>query len=98
MGAIKHPRHSAGRPRQAADLPYQQRHRRIAAEPEWRPQNRYASADLPPGCRAWLLDDGSLTGRLIDLGRGPLRVERLYQGWQVPLASERRLLALPQPD
>jgi chorismate--pyruvate lyase len=76
-------------------LPYQQRHRRIAAEPEWRPQNRYASADLPPGCRAWLLDDGSLTGRLIDLGRGPLRVERLYQGWQVPLASERRLLSLP---
>ena len=49
---------------------------------------------LPAGCRAWLLDDGSLTGRLIDLGRGPLRVERLYQGWQVPLASERRLLSL----
>jgi len=75
-------------------LPYHHRHRRIITEPEWRPQNHYTSTGLPPECRAWLLDDGSLTGRLIDLGQGALRVERLYQGWQVPLASERRLLAL----
>jgi len=45
--------------------------------------------------RAWLTDDGSLTGRLIGLGQGEFRVERLYQGWQVPLHSERGLLALP---
>ena len=75
-------------------MPFHLRHRRIVTEPEWRPQSQYTSAHLPPGCRAWLLDDGSLTGRLNDLGRGSLRVERLYQGWQVPLASERRLLAL----
>ena len=75
-------------------MPYHPRHRRIVIEPEWRPGSHYTSASLPPGCRAWLLDDGSLTGRLIDLGRGALGVERLYQGWQVPLASERRLLAL----
>jgi len=45
--------------------------------------------------RAWLTDDGSLTGRLIDLDRGEFRVQRLYQGWQVPLPSEQRLLTLP---
>ena len=45
--------------------------------------------------RRWLLDDGSLTGRLIEQGRGPFRVVRLKQAWEVPLPSERRLLELP---
>jgi chorismate--pyruvate lyase len=75
-------------------LPYRQTHRRIEREPDWRPSEQYTAALLPPACRAWLLDDGSLTGRLLGLGRGEFRVERLRQGWQVPLASERRLLAV----
>ncbi len=29
------------------------------------------------------------------MGRGRFSVRRLFQGWQVPLASERRLLAVP---
>ena len=69
--------------------------RRIAVEPRWRPVTRFTSAELPPDHRPWLLDDGSLTERLVALDRGEFRVQRLYQGWQVPLASERRLLRLP---
>jgi len=63
-------------------------------EPRWRPLSRYSNCVLPPRCRLWLTDDGSLTARLIGLGRGEFSVQRLYQGWQVPLPSERRLLDL----
>jgi chorismate--pyruvate lyase len=76
-------------------LPYPLIHRRIDIEPRWRTVNQYTRATLPSGLRAWLTDDGSLTGRLIDLDRGEFRVQRLYQGWQVPLPSEQRLLTLP---
>jgi chorismate--pyruvate lyase len=41
-----------------------------------------------------LLDDGSLTVRLIGLNSGKFRVVRLYQGWQLPLPSESKLLAV----
>jgi chorismate--pyruvate lyase len=70
-----------------------QTHRRIAREPDWKPENRITVADLPPATRAWLLDDGSLTSRL--RGLGAFRVQRRFQGWQVPLTSERRLLDQP---
>ena len=56
---------------------------------------RFTTAALPPDTRRWLLDDGSLTGRLIELGLGAFSVSRRYQGWEVPLDSERRLLGLP---
>ncbi|MDZ7783371.1 MAG: chorismate lyase [Halioglobus sp.] len=69
------------------------RQRRIRHEPRWRPQERYTNVELPPACRRWLTDDGSLTSRLIGLNRGEFRVQRLFQGWAVPLPSERSLLA-----
>ena len=72
------------------------RQRRIDAEPCWRPLRQYTSTILPPACRAWLTDDGSLTGRLVDSGRGKFSVQRLYQGWEVPLFSERKLLGIPE--
>jgi len=50
---------------------------------------------LAPDLRAWLTDDGSLTEHLMHSGRGVFSVRRIYQGWEVPLPSERRLLALP---
>ncbi len=97
--AIKHPRLSlpalSTRTNRRSTLPHPCRHRRIAAEPRWRPEAQFTSAELPPAHRSWLLDDGSLTGRLVRLDRGGFAVRRLYQGWEVPLASERRLLALP---
>ena len=76
-------------------MPYPLIHRRIDTEPRWRAENQYTRAALPAGLRGWLTEDGSLTGRLIELGRGEFRVQRLYQGWQVPLPSEQKLLALP---
>ncbi len=69
--------------------------RRIAIEPRWRPAGHFSCRQLPPHTRRWLLDDSSLTARLSHSGRGAFAVQRLYQGWQVPLPSERRLLALP---
>ncbi len=77
-----------------SDSPYGAR-RPISTEPQWRPAKRFTSATLRADIRNWLLDDGSLTGRLTDLGRGAFSVLRLYQGWQVPLPSERRLLDIP---
>lgn len=65
------------------------------ADPNWRPIQRYTTADLPCVYRHWLLDDGSLTRRLIGLGGGDFEVRRLYQGWQTPLTSERALLDMP---
>jgi chorismate--pyruvate lyase len=61
----------------------------------WRLRERSVSGELSPAVCRWLLDDGSLTGRLIEQGRGPFRVSRLSQGWEVPLPSEQRLLDVP---
>ena len=66
-----------------------------AGEPGWRPIPRYTAAELPPGTRRWLLDDGSLTERLVSAGQGSFAVERLRQVFAVPLPSEQRLLDLP---
>jgi len=46
--------------------------------------------------RPWLLDDGSLTARLINLHQGQFSVERLSHAWVTPLPSERRLLDIAQ--
>ena len=69
--------------------------RRIAIEPNWRSMARYTSATLAPELRVWLTDNGSLTEHLIASGEGRFAVQRLHQNWEVPLPSERRLLALP---
>ena len=69
--------------------------RRVRREPLWRPLKRVSNGELPTAARRWLLDDGSLTGRLIEQGRGRLQVRRLYQGWEVPLPSEQALLDIP---
>ncbi len=67
--------------------------RRFIREPSWQPAQQAPLGILPQPTRAWLLDEGSLTERLSSLG--DFRVQRLYQGWQRPLASERRLLSQP---
>jgi len=66
-----------------------------SADPHWRPVRQFTTASLPPTLRYWLLDDGSLTRHLIALNAGQFRVQRLYQGWQVPRPSERILLSIP---
>lgn len=69
--------------------------RHIQHEPDWYPVDWYTAGQLPSGNRYWLLDNGSLTSRLMENCRGNFSVQRLYQGWQVPLLSEQRLLSLP---
>jgi chorismate--pyruvate lyase len=62
-----------------------------SADPAWRSPDDPRLAGLH-GLRHWLLDDGSLTRRLVDSG-GAFRVQRLSQRWATPRASERRVLA-----
>lgn len=64
-------------------------------DPRWRPERQFTATTLPRDCRRWLLDDSSLTARLVALNAGAFSVRRLYQGWQVPLPSEQRLLQIP---
>jgi chorismate--pyruvate lyase len=52
-------------------------------------------AGLPARVRPWLLDEASLTERLLAKSGGDFRVERLRQDWRRPLLSEARLLGLP---
>lgn len=75
-------------------MPKQNSPRHIDREPGWRPTRQYTAADLPAAMRSWLLDDGSLTVRLTELDLGEFRVQRLYQGWQLPLLTESRLLGV----
>ena len=55
--------------------------RQISREPCWRPAGNTLRPLCPRGYRRWLLDDSSLTARLVGLNRGVFQVERRYQGW-----------------
>ncbi|MCZ6828759.1 MAG: chorismate lyase [Gammaproteobacteria bacterium] len=63
-------------------------------DPAWRPLRGFTPDQLPRKTRQWLLDEGSLTQRLLQVSGGAFRVQRLHQRWQFPLPSERRLLGL----
>jgi len=63
-------------------------------EPSWRPEKQFTRATLPSACRQWLIDDGSLTARLVAMQQGAFRVQRLSQHWAPPLPSERALLGI----
>lgn len=60
----------------------------------WRDSRRWSRLELAPGARRWLLDEGSLTARLVEASGGSFRVRVLAQGWQAPLPGERRALGL----
>jgi chorismate--pyruvate lyase len=64
-------------------------------DPRWRPEQQFTALELPSAGRRWLLDNDSLTARLIALDAGAFSVRRLYQGWQAPLPSEQTLLQVP---
>jgi chorismate--pyruvate lyase len=63
-------------------------------DPRWRDWRALRAPDLPAPTRNWLLDEGSLTARLVDATGGEFRVQRLSQRWCQPLLSERRLLGI----
>ncbi|MBA6413619.1 chorismate lyase [Parahaliea sp. F7430] len=63
-------------------------------EPHWRSAQLFSNVDLPQKQRSWLLDDGSLTERLITTQAGDFTVQRLRQSWATPYRSERNLLGI----
>ena len=64
-------------------------------EPAWQDYRHFNAVQLPHSTRAWLLDQGSLTQRLIKASGGQFKVQVLAQRWQRPLLSERALLDMP---
>ncbi len=64
-------------------------------QPNWRLPSQMQLSGLPIEVRPWLLDESSLTERLIRKTDGQFRVERLSQGWRRPQPSESELLGLP---
>ena len=65
-------------------------------DPRWQQLSQVRLRGIPADVRPWLLDEQSLTERLIQASGGTFRGQRLTQGWQRPLLSERRLLGIPQ--
>lgn len=62
-------------------------------EPLWLQANQYWP-QLSSASRYWLLDESSLTSRLLKASKNNFRVVCLKQSWQTPLPSEQRLLGL----
>lgn len=60
--------------------------------PAWSTKNQIPAIGLSPFWRDWLLDHGSLTARLSNLGRFSVRIVRQYYGQ--PTQLERQRLAL----
>ncbi|MGD8589287.1 MAG: chorismate lyase [Chromatiales bacterium] len=64
-------------------------------EPHWLEWSRHRFAAIPSGYRDWLLDEGSLTRRvMLACADRQFRVRLLHQGWLRPLYSEGRVLRL----
>ena len=60
----------------------------------WRALHCFDNTRLPPRVRTWLLDEGSLTERLVAVGGDSFRVRLIAQSWARPLPEERRALAM----
>lgn len=67
------------------------------SEPHWHWASRQRRA-LPKGLRSWLLDQSSLTAKLIELSGGDFEVQVLCQHTGRPSLSERRRLGLGLGD
>lgn len=72
-------------------LPFRKHARRMF----WRHYRKVPSLILPHSKRAWVLDRGSLTKRLIQASKGDFKVRIIGQKWARPRLDEQRLLDLP---
>ncbi len=61
---------------------------------QWLPPRRHWQLHPSPLIRDWLLEEGSLTARLVALSEGDFRVELLAQYWGRPAVEEARRLRL----
>jgi len=64
----------------------------MQSTPIWQPYRPLMQ--LPASAKSWLLDEGSLTARLVKESQGHFAVQRLRQAWQVPALNERQMLGL----
>ncbi|MBV1883506.1 MAG: chorismate lyase [Pseudomonadales bacterium] len=71
---------------------------RIPKEPRWKAYHRNLNFELSPNVKDWLLDNGSLTRRLLDASDGNFRVQVLQQSLGKPKLSESRRLSLKQGE
>ena len=60
----------------------------------WRIQQQWPRSAIPSSLYPWLIDSGSLTGKLIKASNGHFRVEILRQDIACPLAEESRKLGM----
>lgn len=63
-------------------------------EPRWLPPKRFDWSRIPSTLRSSLLDESSLTQRLLAASGGDLRVRVLRQRWATPLLNERQRLGM----
>ena len=63
-------------------------------EPEWRSTAQLVHADLNDAMRDWLLDEGSLTRRVMRSCANSFSVRVLDQSWGIPLATELDTLGM----
>lgn len=61
----------------------------------WRRFRRVPDSALPRDRRAWVLDSGSLTKRLIKASQGDFSVRVTFQGWGFPSRDEKKVLKVP---
>ncbi|MEH6625612.1 MAG: chorismate lyase [Motiliproteus sp.] len=73
-------------------MPTQQSLSSSSNRTRWRSYRRVPSIQLSRQWRHWLLDQGSLTARLIKLSNNNFHVEVAFQGWGKPTLSEARAL------
>lgn len=62
----------------------------------WRHWRHWPAGELTPGVREVLLDEGSLTARLVAASAGDFAVRVQRQCWMRPLAGESAALGLPR--
>jgi chorismate lyase len=67
-------------------------------ESKWTPARRWRRGDVPHSVWDWLLDASSLTRRLQLICRGRFHIRVLQQGWERPLADERRILGIKRGE
>ncbi len=60
----------------------------------WRNHRQFSLETLSYDTRRWLLNEDSLTQRLVDISKGHFRVQVLRQHWSRPTLSEARTLGI----
>lgn len=63
-------------------------------ESNWQDFRHFTAQQLDHNIRPWLLDQGSLTQRLVKASQGHFQVQVLLQEWQRPRPSETAMLGM----